>query len=279
MREDERNGNWFAVESKSFEFTTEGKGKKAKCFITERSRGVLSWIRFGIEGMVKLLMGVEECCRALVPAGRIFAWRENGRSFRLESKENNAGRFLLCSVTDGEGKKHWLVFPEGRGFLNGWTMLVEKIRGMGFKPRQENIPMRIATVDPSKGGEKCTSLSKNIVTWGGKSALKDVDEGGSSVKNAVWVDVGDCVYGKELGSLQFCLIGGWKTKPEYYPMSEELEVWFREAWRLNKEVKLAVLNEDLLILEFNSPEKAKWVLESGRRSFKGGVLQLDWWSP
>ena len=129
-----------------------------------------------------------------------------------------------------------------------------------------------------RGGEKCTSLSKNIVTWGGKSALKDVDEGGSSVKNAVWVDVGDCVYGKELGSLQFCLIDRWKTKPEYYPMSEELEVWFRGAWRLNEEVKLAVLNEDLLILEFNSPEKAKWVLESGRRSFKGGVLQLDWWS-
>ena len=33
------------------------------------------------------------------------------------------------------------------------------------------------------------------------------------------------------------------------------------------------------MLEFDSPEKAKWVLESGRRSFKGGVLQLDWWRP
>ena len=86
--------------------------------------------------MEKLLMGVEECCRVFVPASRTFAWRENGRSFRLECKENNAGRFLLCSVTDGEGKKHWLVFPEGRGFLNGWTMLAAKIRGLGFKPRQ-----------------------------------------------------------------------------------------------------------------------------------------------
>ena len=42
---------------------------------------------------------------------------------------------------------------------------------------------------------------------------------------------------------------------------------------------LTVLNEDLMLLEFNSPEKAKWVLESGRRSFNGGVLQLEWWSP
>ena len=92
--------------------------------------------------------------------------------------------------------------------------------------------------------------------WG-KPALKDVDEGGSSVKNAVWVDVGDYVYGKDLGSLQCCLVGRWKTKPEPYPLVEELEVWFREVWRLKEELKLAVLNKDLLILEFNSPEKAK----------------------
>ena len=276
MREEERNGNWFAVESKSFEIRTEGKGKKAKWFITERSRGIVSWIRFGIEGMVKLLMGVEECCRASVSAGRKFGWRENGRSFWLESKVNNAGRFLLCSVTDGERKKHWLVFPKGRGFLNGWTILAEKIREMGFKPSQEDIPMRTVTAGPSKGGG---SRSKNIVTWGGKRALKDVEEGGSSRKNAVWVDVGDCGYGKEAGSLQFCMIGRWKKNPEFYPTVKELEVWFREAWRLNEGVKLAVLNEELLLLELKSPEKAKRVFESGRRSFNGGVLQLDWWSP
>ena len=191
------------------------------------------------------------------------------KSTWLESKVNNAGRFLLCSVTDGERKKHWLVFLEGRGFLNGWTMLAEKIRGMGFKPRLENIPMRIATVDTAKGG---VSRSKKLVTWGGKPALKDVEEGSSSGKNAVWVDVGDCVYGKEVGSLQFSMIGRCKKNPEFYPTVEELEVWFREAWSLNEGVKLAVLNEDLLILEFNSPEKAKWVYESGRRS-KGSVQE------
>ena len=60
MREDERNGNWFAVKSKSFEFTMEGEGKKTKIFITERSRGIALWIRFGVEGMNNLLMGVEE---------------------------------------------------------------------------------------------------------------------------------------------------------------------------------------------------------------------------
>ena len=177
----------------------EGEGKKAKCFITERSRGIATWIRFGVEGMNKLLMGVEECCRVFVPTRRPFVWRESGKSFRLESKENNAERFLLCSVTDVEGKKHRLFFPEGRGFLNGWAMLAEKIRGLGFKPLQENKPMRIATAELSKGGEKkWTSLSKNKITCGGQSALKDEDVGGSSVENAVWVDVGDCIYWEDV---------------------------------------------------------------------------------
>ena len=280
MREDERNGNWFAVESKTFELMMEGKGKKTKCFIIERSRGIASWIRFGVEGMNKLLMGVEECCRVFVPARRPFVWRENGRSFRLESKDNNAERFLLCSATDVEGEKHRLVFPEGRGFLNGWALLVEKIRGLGFKSLQENKLMRVATAESTKGeGKGSTCLSKNKVIFGGHYAPKVGDEGGSSVENAVWVDVGDCVSGKVLGSLQYCLIGKWKTKPEPVPTAKEVEAWVRDAWRLNEEVMLAVLNEDLLFLEFDSPEKAKWVLESGRRSFKGGVLQLEWWSP
>ena len=79
--------------------------------------------------------------------------------------------------------------------------------------------------------------------------------------------------------MQFCMIGRWKKNPESYPTVEELEIWFREAWRLKEGVKVAVLNKELLLLEFKSPEKAKWVFESGRRSFNGGVLQLDWWSP
>ena len=99
--------------------------------------------------------------------------------------------------------------------------------------------------------------------------LKEEEVVGSSMESAVCLDVGNCVVGKELGSLQFCLIGKWKIKPDPHPTAKVMEVWFKDAWRLNEEVKLTVLNEDLL----------KWVLESGRRSFKGGVLQMEWWRP
>ena len=279
VRADERNGNWFAVESKSFELRLEGKGKKTRCFITERSRGVVSWIWFGVEGMEKLVWGVEEACRVSDPASCILAWKENGRSFKLESKLNKAGRFLLCSVTDGEGKKHCLVFPEGRGFINGWGLLAEKIKGMGVKPRQENSSRRSATLDQPEMGEKSTSSSKNLGSFVGKSDLKEVVEGGKSGRDAVWVDVGDCIHGKALGFLEVCVIGRWQTQPVPYPRLGELETWLRVAWRLNEGLMITSLKEDLMLLKFKSPEEARWVLESGRRCFGGGRLQLDWWSP
>ena len=51
-----------------------------------------------------------------------------------------------------------------------------------------------------KSKQKCRYLGGG----GGQHDLKEKDVGGSSMESAVWMDVGDCVYGKELGSLQFC---------------------------------------------------------------------------
>ena len=54
---------------------------------------------------------------------RCFEWKENGRSYRLENRENKVGCFLLCSVTDRDGKRHRLFFPEGKDFIKGWSIL------------------------------------------------------------------------------------------------------------------------------------------------------------
>ena len=233
MRVDERNGNWFAVEAKSFQFTVEGEGKKTKYFITERSRGKASWIRFGVEGLFILLKGVEECRNASTPVRRSLVWRENGRFFRLEGKENIAGRFLLCFAKDVEGKKHKLFFLEGRGFLNGWALLAEKLRGLGLKPMQEEIPMSLIKSVPTKEeGKERKGPNKDKVPFGGHLDDKARVEGNCRVDNAVWVDAGDCGFGKALGLLQWCLIEKWKTKAEPTPMAKMVETWVREAWRL-----------------------------------------------
>ena len=39
---------------------------------------------------------------------------------------------------------------------------------------------------------------------------------------------------------------------------------------------VAFLNQDLLFMEFEIPEEAKWVLEAERRWFRASLLKLDW---
>ena len=219
MRSDKRNANWFAVEAKSFEITVDGEGKKAKYFITERSRGTYRGFDFGEEGLFNLLKNVEECRNASTPVSRSLVWREKGRLFRLECKENKDGRFLLCSLKDVDGKKHRLFFPEGRGFLNGWALLAEKLRGLGIK-RQEEIPLSLIKAVPTKEeGKVRNGPSKVKVTCGGPPVVKARVEGNCKEDNTVWVDVGDCGSGKALGLLQWCLIEKWETRAE--PMQGE----------------------------------------------------------
>ena len=42
---------------------------------------------------------------------------------------------------------------------------------------------------------------------------------------------------------------------------------------------LAFLYQDLLYLEFDSSEEAKWVMENDSRIFRGDVMHLEWWNP
>ena len=42
---------------------------------------------------------------------------------------------------------------------------------------------------------------------------------------------------------------------------------------------VALLNNDLLIFEFEDAEEANYALEGGRRTFRGGRLNLERWNP
>ena len=163
--------------------------------------------------------------------------------------------------------------------MNGWALLAEKLRGMSLK-QQEEIPLTTIKAVPTKEEEK----ERN-----GPSKVKDpvrglpVDKAWGEEKyradNAVWVDVGDCGSGKEIEFLQRSLIGTWKTKAESIDEKNLCETLFREAWRLNEGLRVERLNEDLFLLEFGSSVEAKRVLESGRRNFREGMLQLEKWDP
>ena len=122
----------FAIELKSFELIVDRVGRRQKYVITERSRGVVAWIRFGKEGLCTLLKGVEVCCREKVLENWRQEWREGKRVFKLECRSNKAGRFLQCMVRDGEGKKHSIFFSKGKGVINGWSILAGKRKEMAI---------------------------------------------------------------------------------------------------------------------------------------------------
>ena len=123
----------------------EGAGRRKQFFITEKSKGVISWIQFGEESLSSLLKGVNECRRKKVSDRWRLEWKEEKRSFRLERRSNKAGRFLLCEVRDGEGKKHSLIFPEGKDSTKGWDCLANKLEELGINGKQEEKLAFLAT--------------------------------------------------------------------------------------------------------------------------------------
>ena len=143
---------WFAIEAKSFELTVGGVGRRQKYVITERSRDVVAWIRFGEEGVRTLLKGVEVCCKEKVPENWRQDWKEGKRVFKLECGSNKAGRFLQCMVRDGEGKKHSIFFSERKGFVNRWSILAGKLKEVGVKMSQEKEEKLLSNFEISGGG-------------------------------------------------------------------------------------------------------------------------------
>ena len=69
---------WFSIDAKSFKISMEGEGRKLKVIITERYRGLVSWIRFGKDGLKNLLKGIDFYSRVSSQSRNVFDWKENG---------------------------------------------------------------------------------------------------------------------------------------------------------------------------------------------------------
>ena len=255
---------WFTIEAKSFEITVDGVGRRLKYVITERSRGVVAWIRFGEEGVRTLLKGVEACCREKATENWRKDWKEGKRIFKLGCGSNKAGRFLQCMVRDEEGKKHCIFFPAGKGLVNGWSILIEKLKEVVAQEKEEKLLSNFARV----GG-----WAENVCTFA--EAAKNQRRG----NNTIWMDTGESHMRRSMGTLKNCLVGVWKERPGIVPSVKEVESWAKVVWRLNGGLTVAYLNNDLMSFEFEEAADATYVLEGGVRSFRGGRLNLERWSP
>ena len=111
-------------------------GEKLKGIIVERSRGLMSWIRFEGLSLCCLQERVETCYRGELAKRCVKSWEDGGRKFRLECHANETSRFIHA-LWFTQKKKYCLVFLEGKGFLGGWATLAEKLHSLGVMTREE----------------------------------------------------------------------------------------------------------------------------------------------
>ena len=253
---------WFTVEAKSFDIRVEGVGRRKQFFIIEKSKGGISWVRFGEGSLGILWKGVNECCRKKVSDKWRIEWREEKRLFSLESRENKAGCFLLCQVRDEEGKKHRIIFPEGKDKKKGWENLAYKLKELGISDEKE---------------EKSTLQAATIQK--GRRSYADTVKSHETQVNTIWVEAGDSDISSMWGKLKHSLVGSWKQNPNLIPLSRELESWARAVWKLKGGVSVAFLNKDLMLFEFDFLEDSNYVMERGCNAFRRGVLDLERWRP
>ena len=222
VREGKRGGScWFAVESKTFEISVEVFGKKLRGIIVERSKGFTSWIRFGESNLGCLLEGVEASCRGERGQSSVKRWEDGGRKFRLECRTNDAGRFLLCSVVDSEAKRHCLVFPEGKGFLGGWALLVEKLHSIGIFSRDESREAYTSQKTESKVGASKGKKEKSYVEVVNTREVPREKRLGE----AVWIQLGEEDVAKGREFLDRCLVGRWEETGVTNSDLRDMEKW------------------------------------------------------
>ena len=231
----------------------------------------MSWIRFCEEGARTLLKSVVSLRTEADKFFEGLGWCENGRRYSLEMRGNNHGRFLLCSVTDLDGKRHRLLFPEGSGLINGWTMLEEALQDTGYK---------------EAGGEKrnlakTSSMDKAKNQKGGlcPGTTMEITNAGRRRQETIWLDISECRLKGDLGLLKYGVVGSWKAQPDTAQSLIEVEAWAKRVWKLKGRIAIHPLNQNLFFMGFELSEEASWVMENSSRICRGGVMKLEWWTP
>ena len=138
-----RKTSSFGVESKTFELEMVERGGKTLIIITESKKGVLSWVRMGLNSVGLFMEGLHQCIKDVKEGRWEKGWKEKGRSFSLVRVTNRAGCFLRLGVVDLELKRYSICIPKGKGDKRGWTAMVEALRQMDIsidkKEQQEEV--------------------------------------------------------------------------------------------------------------------------------------------
>ena len=158
-------------------------------------------------------------------------------------------------VRDGEGKKHSIFFPEGKGLVNGWSILAEKLKEVGVKMPQEKEEKLLSNFARRGGCSETVRPFNEVAKYQGRR------------DNTIWVDIGESHLRSSMGTLKNCLVGRWEESLDDLPSVKEVESWAKAVWRLKGRLMVAFLNNELLIFEFEDDVEANFASEGGRQTF------------
>ena len=126
----------------------------------------------------------------------------------MESQRNDEGKFLSCSATDGDGKKHGIFIPESRGLIKGWMLLADKLRELGIKGlKEEGVNKESFSLEV----EKAVIGERNGSSLLGSTFAEDTKEGSCQSPNMIWLEAGECLPREALVTLKFYSVGSWET--------------------------------------------------------------------
>ena len=151
-------------------------------------------------------------------------------------------------MVDLDAKRHCLVFPEGKGCLEGWALLDEKLRSLGIstcnEPREVSESSKTESRDGDSKGNKEKSYI-DAVNIRGVSRVRRLWE-------ATWLQLGEeeVLRGKEL--LDRCLVGRWGETLVSVPHLYDLESWGKSHWKLKGGVKFARMRGPFILIEFEN---------------------------
>ena len=203
---------WFVIEAKKFEISIEEKNKKLRECIWGRSKGAISWVRFGETSLQRFLLGIEDCDMISRKQEWFANWEEEGRSYKLERRSNKAGNFLYCLVRDARWKRFNICIPEGKGLVRGWKIMAEKLRSLGMGPK------RVVT-QKTNVKEEIEIMGKRSMDSPKSFAKTVAGTGIGATEDVVRVCVGKNETVERLGQLESCLVGCGEAVPVQFQIS------------------------------------------------------------
>ena len=243
------------VEKKSFQVEFEGLNGGTWVSVTERSRGFVVSVGFGMEELDWLTKHLKKVVELRASRGIIRKIRGKTKTLLMEICFNNRGRFMKITEIVTKRKPLFLVVPEGvKG--NGWEDLRKAILSV-----QEYLD-QVGGASKEKNGD--IQMKKDIYR-GGRSYAKVVAEAGFRTGGMLPA-------------------GKW-ARAVICESQEKVQDWTHEGKAIARMMGMKGMVSINPISAFkgcffvSSTRRAKRVHDQGRILVKGRIILLRKWSP